>query len=1806
MTAVGNPIEAVLTLNATSFHTGLNDSLKAVQNFKNSLVTFESDVKGLDRLLNDLDVHLKNISANVVKFNESLGNLSSIQKLGDFLLNVSKAMKTFSSDTINLERSMTVINNIFTAWGNTVGNTTVRIEAVSKAVRELSSSAQTTGYNVKSAFEQAKAELMGMQTGLYRTGAVMSDVEARTIYQTQQMKNEFKSARSDLMALANGGAEAFNKILTGVNQVNTTLNSGVNSINMYRVALQGIGTTTNSVVTNLSKLPTYMSYLNATQNSNIATTNSQTVAMERLNLTTSQSSMQFSKLSAEETMESTTKQRETNITNQNTSAHQRNASSMSQATARTNQLTSSTNRLKSAMSSLRMMGNLVGSMLAYNFAHKLLVATGETIHAKSEMEGYFKMLNFGQADIDHFNKALDNTVSQFQRVNKYSLGETISSIGVEFNLTTQEMEKAMKVTSMITSEYLRAGRNANEASLAVKDVLQGQFQRLSRETGVKGEQLKEAGWSGDTSDVLGLMTALEKVGESRNWDVFAEKANSLNDIITILQNRFGEWSADMVNVVQPSIVNTFNAIMSVAQGFANVLSGLWQWLNGGSWGAIATQIGLVSSAILVGVHSLTAWRTGATLTQVANMGLKNSIMGLVLGINAEEMANKGVSASISAHILGLNAEKVAEIGVTNATNQAVFTKGLYKTTTEAETLASQLHSDILVGEATAISLVKDEETGAIILKQGLSIATTENTTTTIGFTGALSMMIAGEQLAEGETLSLAGAMGALTGAFLTSPIGIFTLAVLGLASAFYVASGGLDGMWDSLQSAKSAIDDVDSALKPYKDNVNQTNKELEEAKEKYGENSLIVQQLKTKYDNAKTSLDTYYESLQRTTAQHKRLNDELAVTSAKMDEIMKDKLGTSGLSESEISSLSKDMQDLDLLRDKDYVALQKYHAMLGNYSDDLEKYGKNVNYDKDALKDFNKEYSNFIDYSNKANTADNWWDWMTNSFMAGVSGKSIEIKSLLAELFADPFNAIFSQDKLESLGGINDWLTGIGNAISDFDLGKYFGDIAGGVGEYFGNALGGIGESVQNFINDPLGTLGISLPENWNILSLFGLNPVSAGDGSSDHPSILEDLKQGFGVDIQAFIDGMSTDPLGTLGITGAITDITTFLSQLIPINFESVTGFVQNNLITPFGQAVYNGIMSIPLVGDILALFGLVNGDNSGASQKGNDLATSFKTKLEEVIRNIPILGDILQLLGIIPQANPTASSNGQGVGSSIKTGFKNGLTGMAQIIQDEINHILNALGDAINQAGQKALELGNAIVSGVRNAIDPGSPGIIAREIIGNEFGTYIPQVISNNSEMAYMSAQTYGQSVVDGISSVNFNSFGALATDYESDAQTMISTTQLLGLDTTTAFNDMALAVNTTTNTMGTNVIGTYNSMSTQQSSMLQNMKTQNMTAYNDMYQKSNQSLIHMRDSTSNLTAQMTNAWRYMKDQIVATANQLKSESTTHFNELSNTIGDFYRKIQNPANWGANGRSPNAIPSRSSRSSSGRSIANAITSRSGGRFAGGRDVYNRSLGSSTMTIAQLKRKVCPTGTCDIFDGYSATTRVNPAEFLGMFADDYFFGWNDWNSTHYNYIKNKSDEWEMKSPQIQLMGGIDTNAKYKVGDFENGSPQISFESFQSMAESIFSVIPYRLYYNSDWKGSWLGALQAGACNCWDGAHALLALANTCGFSGSIGSGSWGSYGHVWAIINGKIMDTTAWQGGYGWTSPKVSGYGHPSVQRAMHHPSVESNNNETPTINVTIEGDVYGVDDLESKIMSGVDKGLEKHFNTSYTIGV
>ena len=853
-----------------------------------------------------------------------------------------------------------------------------------------------------------------------------------------------------------------------------------------------------------------------------------------------------------------------------------------------------------------------------------------------------------------------------------------------------------------------------------------------------------------------------------------------------------------------------------------------------------------------------------------------------------------------------------------------------------------------------------------------------------------------------------------------------------------------------------------------------------------------------------------------------------------------------------------------------------------------------------------------------------------------------------------------------------------GWAYQQMGLDKYKGkgwnglieSIQDGVGRLFNTDNDLFTQYANNFINSITQVFdGVkqTLTAWWNNFWSFDwlLGGVSASDGSSDHPSFMEDISSILGFDIQTWVDSFMADPMGTLGIdlsgldifgsllnflfgTGDNTDFSwameyitnniitplsetwnmfmadplsylggvmaglggvgSLLTMLLPSDGGlGIWEWANTNLIQPLGNALYQGITSIPLVSDILALFGLVNGENSGSGQKGRDLGESFKTAIEDKIRSIPILGDILQILGLIPQANPTASSNGQTVGSSVKQGLQNGISGIANIISTEMGNVVNAISQWAGQAYAVAHDIGSQILNGIKNALDMHSPSIISRELINNEFGTYIPEAITSNGDLAYQSAMYYGQQIRDGISSVNTDSLSmdTAVANYETDAQNIAMSSQMMGTTTSTAFNDMSLAVNNTTAMMSSNVGTTYSQMQQKQTSSLQSMKTQNQTAYQEMYLKSHQSLVQMRDSTSNITSQMISAWTHMKVQLVATANQLRSESTSHFNTLSNTIGDFYRKIQNPSNWGAG--TGGSTPVRSRRNTTaGRSFARGMRTRTSLHGAGSSSTYT---GSTYMTIGSLKRKLCPDGSCgNIFDGFNSTDKINVEEFLASITGEHGFGgWSGWDTTHYNYIKNTSDQWSMKSPVIQVMGGIPTNANFKVGDFENGTPTISFDSFKSMAESIFSPnggIPYKHYMDSSWKGSWLGAIQSGACNCSDGAEAIIAFASACGFGGGQKvHGYWGNEGHFWAVINGEVFDTTAMQKGYGWRSPSVHGYG-TKVRTTVSSGDAPTNGNKTINLTVNINEPVYGVDDLKEQIVEASREAMREEFNDPYTV--
>lgn len=396
--------------------------------------------------------------------------------------------------------------------------------------------------------------------------------------------------------------------------------------------------------------------------------------------------MNMDKVNQAVARQTTTTKNLTNATRTGQMSMREFGTTMGKAEAYSNNLYRGLQKVRSVIVSIKTIAAALGTMAVWGFASDLIEGAKETYHAKNEMESLLKqnthVTKEGTDGINVFNKALDDTISRFQKINKYSLGETASSIGLEFNLNAKEMAKSLDVIAMVQSEYSRAGRSNEEAALAVKDILQGEFRRLSMETGVGEKELKsDYGWSGKKEDVLGLMEALRKAGKERHWDVFAAKANSLNDVVTITQSRFSEFGADLSTNLEPMIVGAFNGILNVVDSLNDSFNSM------GSFGKITTMattgltaFGALSTALmmfkrnmgLVDIATL-GWRKslgtalfGLNKTDVALHGFRKTLLATITGTKASTVANNGFAKSLAGRVMGLKQTTIAERGLSTA------------------------------------------------------------------------------------------------------------------------------------------------------------------------------------------------------------------------------------------------------------------------------------------------------------------------------------------------------------------------------------------------------------------------------------------------------------------------------------------------------------------------------------------------------------------------------------------------------------------------------------------------------------------------------------------------------------------------------------------------------------------------------------------------------------------------------------------------------------------------------------------------------------------------------------------------------------------------------------------------------------------------------------------------------------------------------------------------------------------------------------------------------------------------------------
>lgn len=1897
MANMGNAVTAMLKLDATDFTNNINRAVSAID----KLQTKANSNKSFSKLANSL-----------ATFRRELNKLESTSSVS------SEALTKLSSNITRVGNALTVVKKfetevqIFSKMANSVGQFTRALMNLNNTQRQTSSISNQTTNSIRT------------------MGTSLNTVKSSTTGLTSSLNSVGTAGRT--------ASSGLNSTSTSLNSISSSASSAVSSLNSTATTLNTIGSRINSTFTGLS-----------------AKANSASTSIKNVGASTTTVSNSVGGLG---------KSASSSATGFNTLNNSIGKSSQTAKAADGRYKT-----LSNTLFSLRGITSMVGAMFAFQLVQGFIDSTQQSIHAKSQMEAYQKTMGMSEHAVDSFNKKLNETVSTYKKMNKYSLGETVAGLGIEFNLTGKQMEGMMKTVARLQSEYLRADRSAEEADLAVKDIMQGEFLRLSRETGVGKTDLQALGWSGDTKDIESLQRALDKVAEQRNWDDFAQQATSLSDVLAILKNRFGEFVAGLTSIITPGIVGAFNLISSAFGAVEN-------WYNNSSFFTQGmTQFLGVASALAVLTTGLIAFKGHMGLVEIASAGFGRSLLGVALGFDKTTIAstsamtmlkawiagtNTAVAAELSfgqaiaSKILGLNRASVAQRGVMQSLTLMAHGTNIAKqgTLQYKEVLENLMAS--LAGTNAKVNLGK-----ASLLSYGSVMDTTAFKS--LSFVQKLATLNKNIGTVEASTMSTTQALKA----FLTSGAGVGLMINAVLIVALVALAAAFGAVYDSCQRAKQAVEG-------FQDVVENGDDYIKDAKnrEKYWTGvANSAKQHKANATNARDSADAekylahatnmaksanidYQASLKAVQqarsydAQHKA--QEMKIQ-GENTQFLQEQYKKLGLSEDEAAykanNLARQVEEgnrvINESLQKQALYLSQHNEAIDTHVDKLKQMGA----DNKALTKYLDEQSAEVYKVSEAWKAFNqgdmwagakalvgefkiWWNDLNSYFTDGIPlDKSFEMmgqdlsKTITGSLEGaiDSFNdfdwGALGQNVAKGLASI-DWINVLGDlggllASLQFNLAKFLGGFLGQMPLIFMQSLGGLGgwiidalfgsgtagqitdwfnnniiqplsEAWNNFMNDPLGAIGgaisgglswlldaflntgtvgaltmiwewlnsniISpLQEAWNQFASdplgylisgveFGIGMLLdalLGNGDTDAlTSIWNWLNNSIILPLQQAWSQFASDPIGYLA--GVVIDIGQFLNSLFGDVWTGITNWVNNSIIQPISQAIQTGLANIPILGSILQMLGLVDGANQTASNKGKTLGDKIGEALKQAIYSIPVVGDILRILDMINGTYGTANSKGKGVGRNIKDGEKSGHQGTSGNVASEMLDVVNAVAKAAGQAYSAAVKVGQSIWNGINSILQRHSPGFIHDQVKA-EFQNDLPSAILGATTAVYDNAALVGQAMVDGVtpsvdtlqtqvsdalsqtydipqldpavaqmlqvqgmdSSANQD---ALA-QYQSDAQYAEQLNYDTSMNTMNTFSTLGTVVDGVFNGMGTSMVTAYTGMNTNQQTLLNGMTTKNQQAYNQMQTQTTTSLNNMRNSTQNVTNQMTNAWVHMKDNIVASANQLKTQSTSHFNQLSGTIGRFYRKLQNPSSWGAG--DPDSTPRYTNRGRYNRGVkaVNRVFGKTSG--SAGSPSLNSSFGKhgagtpptnlpESMKLNDLLKMMCPNGSC-----IGTNQKVNVNEFLSSFLNGAFGTWRDWSPKHFSKIKNTTNEWDAKSPRI--MGWIDTNTNFKVKRFLNGQPNVSFDEFKSMAEALFSAIQYDFYMDSSKCGNWVAALQTGSVNCYDGTNALLALARTCGFSGSMAHGSWNGVPHVWAVINGQKMDTTGWQKRRTWT-PSASA-GSPSGNM-----DIGNTTNNSISVSVRIEGDVYGVDDLDSKIQSGVKKGMAEAMNTSNIIGV
>ena len=474
-----------------------------------------------------------------------------------------------------------------------------------------------------------------------------------------------------------------------------------------------------------------------------------------------------------------------------------------------------------------------------------------------------------------------------------------------------------------------------------------------------------------------------------------------------------------------------------------------------------------------------------------------------------------------------------------------------------------------------------------------------------------------------------------------------------------------------------------------------------------------------------------------------------------------------------------------------------------------------------------------------------------------------------------------------------------------------------------------------------------------------------------------------------------------------------------------------------------------------------IVDGVKSGISNLSTDVGTALNTFANGI------------------------KSKGETAGNSLKDGFKDKAK-LKDTVVDEVGYTFEYLDGQKDDFYNKGAALGDSLSQGFKDhkGLDQNSPGRMARAV-SDELG-FIGQAFStgaglNLPQMAANLAQTL---------STNFNpSFN-------------IGSLQLPNLDQfKQGLGQIPAMVTNVKTQVGTNFAGIQTSIG---------------NSFNSIVSKTRLSLGTMLSATTKNIGSIRTSWKGMQSALIASAENIKTQTGQKISKLKTNLGDFWNKIKHPDQLisGSAGGKPTGTIRRRSRP----------------------HIRTSGYAGTPMFKPKTSRKAPDYDVSEYFKCLFAT------------GSPCYAGWN------FNWTKKISDKfngWNTHFNKFNL------DSHLNVGKFKNNNFPVkgNAEIFKDYVYDVIKGTTYDFYFNSNYGDDPVAALRAGHFNCWDGTNIIIALANAFGLNASQGHGTWNGIGHMFARVAGiGVIDPTAIQRGFGFTSPKVKGYSAGSPSRSSN----------------------------------------------------